>query len=160
VLRNFGLPDLYDIFSRDDNAEYVWAPDWMLALIKVQDCISRLRLMDNIRCFEVGSFNMTPETDSSEKAIQVFLKEKERESSFDGYSNRNGHFHIKEPLKVYGLITGSRKQLFGEGQIPCVYVVSEGDNEWYIQALEIVQETIEFVLSQPDKDKYFLHWSS
>ena len=41
-----------------------------------------------------------------------------------------------------------------------VYLIYEADLSWYQQALEIVLETIEYVLSQPDKEKYVLHWSS
>jgi hypothetical protein len=45
------------------------------------------------------------------------------------------------------------------GTRPCIYVVTESDNTWYLQALEVVRETIEFVLSQEDKELYYLHWS-
>jgi Cu+-exporting ATPase len=31
---------------------------------------------------------------------------------------------------------------------------------WYIQAMEIVVETIDYVLAQPDKEDYYFHWSS
>jgi hypothetical protein len=30
---------------------------------------------------------------------------------------------------------------------------------WYQQALEVVVETCEWVLGQPDPSKYLLHWS-
>ncbi len=31
--------------------------------------------------------------------------------------------------------------------------------DWYLQALEIVKETIEYVLAQPDRDRFYLRWS-
>jgi hypothetical protein len=37
---------------------------------------------------------------------------------------------------------------------------SASDLEWYVQALDIVVETIEYVLAKPDKEKYYFHWSS
>ena len=37
--------------------------------------------------------------------------------------------------------------------------IVEGDNDWYINALEIVKETIEYVLGKDNIDQYYLHWS-
>jgi len=54
------------------------------------------------------------------------------------------------------MIQGKEK-IFGERD--CVYVVTESDNSWYLQALEIVRETIEYVLSRENKEQYYLHWS-
>jgi hypothetical protein len=63
---------------------------------------------------------------------------------------------MAEPLKVLAMIPGIQTVL---GTRPCIYVVTESDNTWYLQALEVVRETIEFVLSQEDKELYYLHWS-
>ena len=54
------------------------------------------------------------------------------------------------------MIPGTFKIL---NEMSCVYVVTESDNTWYIQALEIVRDTIKYVLSKEDKEKYYLHWS-
>ncbi len=41
-----------------------------------------------------------------------------------------------------------------------VFVVYEVDDlDWYLQALDIVVETCDYVLAQPDINKYVLHWS-
>jgi hypothetical protein len=163
VLMNLGLPSLYEIFGREDNDDYVWAPDWEMSLIRVKEVIEQLKAMPKLRCFTVSPNELAADAnntiESELDAMRVYSTE--RESSFsDGYSNIHGYFYHKEPLKIYGLVQGFRKALFGDRKFPCVYVIQEGENEWYIQALEITQATIEYVLSQPDKDKYFLHWSS
>jgi hypothetical protein len=30
---------------------------------------------------------------------------------------------------------------------------------WYIEALDVVIETCEWVLKQADRDKFYMHWS-
>lgn len=35
----------------------------------------------------------------------------------------------------------------------------ENATDWYLEALEIIKETIEYVLMQPDRDKFYLRWS-
>ena len=69
------------------------------------------------------------------------------------YSNRYGLFFPK-PAQIVGVIPGSK---YGSR---VAYVILDGDpTPWYLQALEIVLETIDYVLAQPDRDTYYLHWS-
>lgn len=165
VMRNLGLPDLYEIFSRDKEDEYIFQPNWALAVTKATDAIADLKKVPNLRCFKVGwnEFKGSPQgakITSEAEALAIFM---ERSKTFrdddDGFSNSDGEFFPKG-LKVFGLISGADKRFFVEEKLPCTYVIMEGENEWYIQALEIVVETIQWVRSQPDKEKYYLHWSS
>lgn len=166
VLKNLALPDLYEIFGESE-PDYEFKPNWINALIKVKSTIEDLRSKPNIRCFEVDWNDLSDPTkcgvDSKEGAIAKYLEETSRHSSFDCYSNLSGIFS-QEPIKVYGFVHGFRKNIFQkimtDARQAVTFVIAEGENEWYIQALEIVQETIEYVLAQPDKDKYLLHWSS
>jgi len=42
-----------------------------------------------------------------------------------------------------------------------IYIVHKDSGlGWYVEALEIVVETIEYVLNQPDPETYYLVWSS
>lgn len=163
ILSNYGLPTLTEIFNPQD--QYTFAPDWDLCLIKVKDTIEQLKTMPNLRCFDVSWNEFRNPNESSivneRDAMKTFLveKAKDRDEEFSSYSNINGYFNLKEPLKVYGLISGVKKMLLSTTLLPCTYVICEGENEWYTQALEIVQETIEYVLLQDDKEKYLLHWS-
>ena len=72
-----------------------------------------------------------------------------------GYSNINGDFYFNEPQKVLAIIPGKQVLL---GERDCVYVVTESDNTWYNNALEIVKETIEYVLSQENKEQYYFEY--
>jgi hypothetical protein len=162
VLSNLGIPTLYYIFSAKD--KYKFKPDWNDALVKCNEVYEALKAKPNLRCFEVGwnEFFGSPDTatiTSEAEALEAYAKESRRDTTFkEGYSNAVGHFY-PSGLKVFGLISGAKKRFFVDQKLPCTFVVMEGENEWYLQALEIVKDTIEFVLSQKDKSKYSLHWS-
>lgn len=157
ILDNLGVPGLYEIFEPND--EYCFQPDWDKCLERCNESIWLLQSKANYRCFDVSpNIFGQPECKSEKEALEIFMKEVNRkESSFDAYSNNHGVFHIKEPLKVLGLIIGTESKL--KKEIPCTYVITEGENEWYLTALKIVRETIEWVLAQSDINKYYLHWS-
>lgn len=164
VLKNLGMGDLYEIFNRGDNDEYIFQPDWQMLMIRVKEAIEKLKSLPNLRCFNVGwnEFKGDPsnaQITSEEQALALFMEKAKTFRDDDGFSCSEGDFFPKG-IKVFGLISGANKRFFVDQKLPCTYVVIEGENEWYIQALEIIQETIEYVLEQPDKDKFYLHWSS
>ena len=68
-----------------------------------------------------------------------------------------GTFYLNG-IQVCGFIPG--KDILGDA---CMYVITKKDTsgpDWYLQALEVVLETIEYVLEQPNPDSYRLAWSS
>lgn len=158
ILQNLNVPSLKEIFDYAD--EYCFQPDWNTALQKCNESINLLEAKGNYRCFQVSPniFGQSTTCNSEKEALEIFAAEKLSGGSFDNYSNNKGEFYQKEPLKVLALIQGMRN--FIGRDIPCTYVVFEGENQWYVTALKIVKETIEYVLNQSDKDKYYLHWSS
>lgn len=161
ILRNLGLPDLNDVFNRK-NESYEFQPNWESALFNVKSLIEKFKEKGNYRVHHVASnmFNSEPSKIRTEKdALDVFLNEVEKHKDDKekyNYSNSTGEFSFSEPMKVLAMIPGSYK-IFHDRE--CIYVITEGENEWYINALEIVQETIEYVLSKENKDQYYLHWS-
>jgi len=103
---------------------------------------------------------------SQEAALKLFDQDlqgwaKEPKNDFIGgdYSNAQGYFS-RDGLTVHAIIAGS-EFLSPTG----VWVVAKAKAEehrltWYLQALEVVDETCDFVLSQPDPQNYYVHWSS
>lgn len=160
ILDNLDLGGLSTIFGVDGD-EYKVKPNWEDSLLRIDNTIISFKRKGNYRVSTVDA-NIFRDTEikSEKRALEVFLEEIGRHSTggngFDSYSNINGEFYLKEPLKVLALMPG-KSEFFGER--PCTYVVTEGENEWYIQALYIIKETIEWVLKQEDKEKYYLHWS-
>lgn len=160
ILRNLGLPTMSDIFEHND--EYHFQPNWERALVNVKSLIEDLKTKGAYRVHHVSPniFNREPSKVVSEKAaLDVFLEEvgkhMDHEEKFN-YSNSVGEFSFAEPMKVLAMIPGTY-EMFGKRE--CVYVVTGSDNTWYVNALEIIQETIEYVLSKENKEQYYLCWS-
>lgn len=158
ILTNLGLPTLKDVFGYD--GEYVFQPNWekSLSFIKqLRQCFSE---QDGYRVQKIsGNMFKTPDIKSEKEALQAFLSEKKsNDISNTNYTNSLGKFNFEKADKIIAYIPGTYTLLGPERE--CVYVVYESENTWYEQALEIIQDTIEFVLEQEDKEKYYLHWSS
>lgn len=163
ILKNLGLDTLHDIFDYDrESEEYYFQPDWEKSLENVKRVIEEFKKVPAIRCHsESGNIFKEANIHSEGDAIKAYMEQKEsfdkrEDKSFSSYGNSEGTFYMDEPLKVKALIPGTSDML---GKRDCVYIITESDNEWYIQALEIVQETIEYVLAKKDKEKYYLSWS-
>ncbi len=162
VLERLGVPNLYQLFNVEGQEPDDLHPDWEDALKETKRAIE---LFDRVTgsaigkydAFVVNTFFYEDGAKSAEEALQVFAKELEKtpDKDFRSYSNKSGEYFL-DGMKVYGLVVG--KDLMGT---PCFYVIHDAEKKfrWYRQALEIVAETCEYVLAQPDKDDYFLVWS-
>jgi len=158
VFRDYAIPDLYDIFNPGN--EYYVRPDWSECLKRCKNAIELLKngIENNPKfkfvVIEVSKYK-DPEIDSESTALDAFIENLEQHegSDFRAYSGRDGLFYL-DGLKVYAVINGRNR--FGE----CTYVITDRDFSWYVQALEIVQETIEYVLAQEHPEHYYLCWSS
>lgn len=155
ILKNLGVDGLDYIFLANDSSYHV-KPDWDNALIRCEGVLNQFKEKGAYRVNAVSGNIFRESNIKSEKdALSVFLEELSK-SSEGGYSNANGEFYQGEPIKVLAMIPGKTK-IFNERD--CVYVITESDNSWYVQALEIVRDTIKYVLSQENKEQYYLHWS-
>ena len=155
ILRNYNLPTLGDIINPSD--DYCFQPNWKLVLEKINKLIKDLKEVGSYRvhCTMASIFESETKIKDEKEALKVFTHELGKNIDYN-YSNRDGEFSINEPLKVLALIPGTYSIL---RETPCVYVITEGNNEWYIQALEIIKDTCNYVLQQKDKQKYYIHWS-
>lgn len=151
---------LYDIFTPGD--KYEFQPNWEEALTRTRAMIAAFDAKTEKGSFRCFAEAMNPFGDPSQyrqidakRALEMFNEQNSREHGNGGYSCRDGSFFFGDSvLKVRGLIPGYH---FGQ---PCIYVIHESDIAWYRQALEIVEETILWVMAQPDPQKFYLHWSS
>jgi hypothetical protein len=148
------------IFRASD--EYEFKPDWADARERAVSLLSliekNIKEKGALRCYATSSYSFFEKSlpGSPKEALAIWDEEQAKEHAFDGgYSNSKGEFYPKEPISVKALIPGRQ---YGS---PCVYIIFEPKEglDWYVHALEIVIETIDYVLAQPDKDKYYLHWS-
>jgi hypothetical protein len=159
ILRNLGLPTMNDIFKHEGE-DYHFQPNWEESLVRCEEVIQMLIEKGPYRVHHVSNnmFNQ-PKIHSEKQALDIFIEElNKRKPGVEGYnySNINGEFLFHEPMKVLSMIPGTY-EIFNKQ--PCVYVITESDNTWYIQALEIVRDTIKYVLSRDNREQYYLHWS-
>ena len=159
ILRDLDIPDLCDIFQFND--EYEFSPDWNYALNVVQESIKLLKKDKGYRVETISANMFAPDNvmQNPQEALKVFnntLKDMGKRD-FNSFSNKDGHFYLdKKGLQVHALLPGKDFM-----QRPCtfaIYKLQDG-NKYYLQALEIVKETIEYVLAQENPQAYYLRWS-
>jgi len=159
VMENLGLPTLYDIFSNGANEYYV-LPDWKQSKSRAKAAIEKMKkfLQTEMAKYRLTFIHSTNEINSRKEAWEIFKREiKLHEYNRTSYSNKNGTFFLRETLRVRGIIRGKEFSSF-EG-VYIIYDARKDDYLWYLHALEIVKETIDWVLNQKDISKYVLHWS-
>ncbi len=171
VMERKGLPTLYDILKPEANDEYYVRCDWrrvkalvdraLLAYAAMQqDLRSRVDAMK----VQANLFDPDHGPRSEKEALDIAVRElQEASTRGHGYSCKDGEFH-PQGIKVLALLPG-KDVMFGEGHSrPCTYVVYEtermGDNDWYLQALQVLQETVDTVLADPHPEHFYLVWSS
>lgn len=154
ILSNLGVPNMKNIFKY--NGDYYFQPNWEESLEKCEVAIHQLKSIGPYRVKAVtGNMFTKTEIESEKDAMNLFLEEINNNKK-GGYLNAKGEFHHDEPLEVLAMIPG-KTTIFKE--VDCVYVVTKEDNSWYVQALEIIRDTIKYVLSKENKEQYYLHWS-
>jgi hypothetical protein len=160
VMDSRGLFGLYEIFDAENGESST--PDWNESLGKVKEAIAQFKeylgsVDAKYSVFDISARKIREDSwcVNKEDALNKFIEqiEKTKTHGESGYGNALGEF-IPKGITVYGLLRGTG---FGGDNI---YVVTDSSElDWYLNALEIVQETIEFVLSQPDPRNYYLVWS-
>ena len=159
ILGNLGLPNMSSIFDVESE-EYYIKPNWEKALANVESVIEKFKKKGayRVRAVYPEKFGTEGPT-STEEALKLFEEEVEKhEGKCDyNYSSAKGEFSFHQSEKVLAMIPGKNRYIFN--MQPCIFVVTESDNTWYLQALEIIRETCLFVLGKEDKEKYYLRWS-
>lgn len=179
VLGNLGIPALYDLFSRKRSEEYEFVPDWENVRLGAQEAVAMLKakmgepISQYYPLFVSMSFLSKPSAypSNQEAAVKVFEKALPQlieraakpDDIFGGdYSSRDGYFSVKG-LQVFAALPGQ-----GPFHENGVYLMVKNDGgkdsahplTWYLNALEIVEETAEYVLNQPDPQHFYIHWSA
>jgi hypothetical protein len=179
VLKNLGLLDLYGIFGHSDD-KYEFVPDWSASLARCSETIAKYEahLASDAGRFLVSELRPMHEygVANEKAALDLFMGELDRhkgrdvDPDFSAYSNRDGEFFMGEPMRVRAVITKHYERPPAGNPIlaminrPTMFLVYEksasAKPDWYLQALKITRETIEYVLAQPDKGQYYFGWSA
>lgn len=164
VMGNVGLPDLYSIFPEASLKEYQVIPDWKEAQKRCRFALNRFKgfLKSDKAKFRVTFCHHISKVGSANKALEIFTKElagrKKTKGELYSFSNKDGDFFLKDPLRVRAVMPGKTASGMFEG-VYLIYEAEDNSYDWYFQALEIVNETIEYVLVHSKPGIWVLHWS-
>ena len=176
ILGNLGLMSIHTIFNKFndlitwDTTEYI-QPDWHSALDSVNDTLSAFKNLDRVGktqmvstvalpldvYFNDSMFKKYPVT-SPMDALSVYHEQRKHASVKNinkNFVNSFGWFYLHKALSIRAAIAGTNT--INNKAFPCTYLVYNTNMEWYVNGLEIVKETIEHVLSQPE-DKINQYW--
>lgn len=167
IARNRDLMSLYDVFPTAGD-DYHVIPNWEKSLelakkARGQWIAENKRSKFSVLSESINPFAVSTTINSEKEALDAVIEqskawETEGASAFDEYSNRDGVFS-KPGRQVHGVFIGKQESL-GNLRPTAFIVYSDPDAlGWYIKAWDVVIETCEYVLSQPDPEKYLLHWS-
>jgi len=169
VMENFGLFTLYDIFPEASfGGSYYITPNWEEAKARVADTLGRFKILLGSKAarYDATWIQNSPHTtkvESAKEALRKFherrKKWKKEKTPFDSWVGRDGYFSLKEPLKVAAVMQGTSYSKMFKG-VYLIHKVPKNRFEWYYHALEIVEETIQYVQKHPKPGKYVLGWSS
>lgn len=171
ILRNAIGMDLYSIFGVD--REYEFKPDWEASLVRAKEAREKYAQFvgdfGEIKVIKVHSPVDIKLPGSKAEALEIYKKEvllrKKAPSGFNWYSNAQGDFFLNKGVEVLAAMQGKPEYSF-EGPVTTYLVIRDvtedkdknGPN-WYLSALDIVIETIEYVLRHKDRSEFYFHWS-
>jgi len=167
VLRNAVGRCLYDVFPGDEYERRVdWAKSLELAKGLRSDFAAWVALNDGLQALEFDPSRFAANGPASQNEALTLVRAelaRERHADFRSFSNGIGDWFVGESRpEVVALLRGTHEWL--RRTAPCVYVVYKTGKanayEWYAKALDVVVETCEWVLAQPDPAAFLLHWSS
>jgi hypothetical protein len=163
--RVLGGGGLYAVFPEAEHDEYEFQPDWAAAKRRALEMAEALHDRAQSRPYDVtvvrtNSFLApTALPASASAALELFCSQ--NQPAFDAYSSAQGEFFMKKPLPVRAFIPGMRQSMGNPTPVLyAVFDVSPDHSKWYETALRIVAETCDYVLSQPERDKFWLRWSA
>lgn len=165
VLEAQGIGGLHYIFGNDGH-EYEFIPDWEASLVRARESLVKTAALQvSGEVFGATFVDGFTNVDSQAQALEVFKaqwathkpKGEPDPNGWDmtSYSCYDGNFWMRG-FEVFGAISG-RNILGTRG----TWLIFKRDLQWYVDALEVVVETIQYVLDNPlpEGQFYYFNWS-
>lgn len=154
VLRDLDLPDLYDIFSVTDSDGYYVFVDWMSAKRKIVDVLEKFRPMaTEYYVCNLNRYNMSGK--SSLELLKFVIEKKSEKHDVPAFISDAGY--ICSGVEFYPV--GTEIIAATDKYIVCKTKGVEGF-AGYLPLLEVVEDTIDYVLKQEHPENYRLGWSA
>lgn len=164
VLERAGCMTLYDIFEPKDGEYYVDI-NWAEAQLRAHDAIEQYREhlsgdmagYDVIRVTDFGSNGCKTDAEALIEFQKQLNSHKDKPAGFRSYGCREGDFYL-DGITVCGIIPNRG---FGGGTFLITKEAAKPiEEDYYLQALIVTKEMIDYVLAQKDPENYFLGWSA
>lgn len=154
ILRDLGQKDLYELF--DVNPE-----EYEQIFTKEQLLTTKDRILEVINVLKAQKFKLLKVhvRDSGGKINEVLPKfqaiydQHTKNKGFNWFSSSEGDFFLENPPKIYGTIMA--QESWGS---PIMCLITDADYQFYIEACEIMIETINYILVN-DPATFVWHWS-
>ena len=161
VMQKIGLRSMDEIFGRSSEEEKLqfYIPDWERALLRCTEEKIRLTMMcrnkERILDYRVVSMSLNIDEshpDASVAILSDYVK--------DYLSEVDTGQPIINEISLYGgeYIDGVVAKKEGNFLVMYLIIRTPEFYTWYIGALEVIRETIEFVLKQAKKEECYLLW--
>ena len=159
VLSDLKIGSLEWIFNYNFEEGIEYRPNWVLALERVKESLSLLNATPYYRNERIKfSADLKGPLNSSE-VMEIFYQELNKYPSLSeetNYKNSKGDFYFQKPLEISAIIPSSSSNASTGATESYLHIIYKEDSIFYKEALEIVQETCEWVLSQKDPENYWL----
>lgn len=181
VLKDMGLPDLYDVVfenGRDDQESYYVWPMWANIRRRAQELLDQydqeqMRRRGH-RVIEVRHDFVADDAPSDPAAaMEIFLAEQdalaEQKKPFLDYGNRYGEFHFGDYRpEIVAMIPGKSSRSYGNGVSTYLVVRDKqlqddefiDEDDGYRKSIEVVIETAQYVLDSGAPEQFYFHWSA
>jgi hypothetical protein len=162
VLRELEIPDLYGIFEVGDG--YYNDIDWQAALERVNESLEKFQLFliseeSKYQVMDCNFFHTEDaEVETKKDTLEKFLGHAQAQTLSKSFSHRDGHFFL-DGINVKAVRFLPKGGRLGQPTVHLVVESKESSYTWYLQALEITKEMIEYVIETGTPEDYFLGWS-
>ena len=120
-----------------------------------------LRINEELKYHVFREFSRAQTITSAEEVLKIFNQHRKKGTPYKTFSTKEGLFTL-DGWKIYGIMRGnSEQEPTSESMLYIIGKNSEETIDWYFQALTIIKETIDLVLSEEAQgEKYVLSWSA
>lgn len=161
VMQQLGLKTMDEIFGRCPKGEKLQfcVPDWGAALLRCAEEKAKLKRMylEKQRVLDYRVVTMVFNLENERQEVSSFVLSEYVKDYLSKVDEGQGG---TEEIVLYGeeTIEGVVLKKEGDRLVVCLIVKTKEFYIWYLEALEVIQETIEFVLSQKRVEEYYLLW--
>lgn len=160
IMRNLGLPTLYEVCLGSENSpeDYEVIPGWAAMKERAESVRAQVGSHPRAGWMVANAIYSTDPTQGKERAprdVLLLAEEKLGDCTQEERFWTGGGLFSNPPMPVVAIVGGNRGDVFA--------VIDDPEQrKWLMDALSIVAETADYVLSQPAEEQplYSLGWSA